>query len=76
MHEETGRSKNLSPDTVKGTTVVIGLLVDDPDAVAASAVAAGATELSPMQDYDYGYRQGTIADPFGHHCMIEKNTFG
>jgi uncharacterized glyoxalase superfamily protein PhnB len=25
-----------------------------------------------MQDYDYGYRQGVIADPFGHQWLFEK----
>ena len=75
MHEEVSRDSEVSPMTVSATTVVIGLLVDDPDEIAKRAVAAGAKELSPMQDYDYGYRQGTFADPFGHHWMLEKNTF-
>ena len=75
MHEEVSRISEISTATAKGTTVVIGLLVDDPDAIFKKAVASGAIELSPMQDYDYGYRQGTIRDPFGHHWMIEKNTF-
>jgi PhnB protein len=35
------------------------------------ALEAGATLLSPAQDYDYGYRQGIILDPFGHQWMIE-----
>jgi PhnB protein len=72
MHEEVTREKELSPGTLGGTTVVIGLFVDDPDGVAAKAVAAGGREISPVQDYDYGYRQGTIQDPFGHHWLIEK----
>jgi PhnB protein len=72
LHEETGRSNELSPHTVKGTTVVLGLFVDDPDAIMEQALAAGATTITPMQDYDYGYRQGNIADPFGHHWTIEK----
>jgi PhnB protein len=75
MHDEVSKDSKLSPATVNGTTVVIGLLVDDPDAVAQNAIAAGGKVISPMQDYDYGYRQGTISDPFGHHWMIEKNTF-
>jgi PhnB protein len=37
----------------------------------ARAIAAGAKEISPAQDYDYGYRQGEIKDPFGHHWLIE-----
>jgi len=73
MHEESSRSDQRSPETVGATTVILGLLVDDPDEVASKAVAAGAVELSPVQEYDYGYRQGTIKDPFGHHWTIEKN---
>ncbi|MEO5682669.1 MAG: hypothetical protein ABIQ88_08505 [Chitinophagaceae bacterium] len=38
-----------------------------------NAVAAGATEISPVRDYDYGYRQGEIKDPFGHTWLIEMN---
>jgi PhnB protein len=50
----------------------MGLMVADPDSVIEKAIAAGATVISPMQDYDYGYRQGDIRDPFGHQWMIEK----
>jgi PhnB protein len=76
MHEEVGRDSNFSPGTVSGTTVVIGLLVADPDAVAAKAAAAGGTVLSPVKDYEYGYRQGTVRDPFGHHWQIERKPTG
>jgi PhnB protein len=76
MHEETGKASNFSPHTVSGTTVVIGLLVPDPDAVAAKAEAAGGTILSPVRDYEYGYRQGTVKDPFGHHWQIERTPAG
>jgi len=72
MHEEVSRDGDLSPSTLNATTIVIGLLVDDPDKLAARAIAAGATELSPVQDYEYGYRQGTISDPFGHHWCLER----
>ncbi|MEP7141394.1 MAG: hypothetical protein ABI707_00930 [Ferruginibacter sp.] len=43
----------------------------DVDAVMDQAIAAGAIETSPAQDYDYGYRQGKIKDPFGHYWLIE-----
>ena len=76
MHEEMGGDNNLSPDTAKGTTVVLGLLVPDPDAVAAKAEAVGGTILSPVKDYEYGYRQGTIKDPFGHHWQVERTPAG
>jgi PhnB protein len=72
LHEETFKSSLFSPEKYNGSTVVIGLFVTDVDAVISSAIAAGATILSPAQDYDYGYRQGKIKDPFGHIWMIEK----
>jgi PhnB protein len=73
LHEETFKSSLFSPEKYNGSTVIIGLFVTDVDAVMNSAIAAGATILSPAQDYDYGYRQGKIKDPFGHIWMIEKN---
>ena len=72
MHEEVKRDNELSPSTLNATSIVIGLLVDNPDELAARAVAAGAVELSPVQEFDYGYRQGTIRDPFGHHWCLER----
>lgn len=76
MHEEVSRDNNFSPGTVSGTTVVMGLLVPDPDAVAAKATAAGSIVLSPVRDYEYGYRQGTVRDPFRHQWLIEKKPSG
>ena len=72
MHEEVTRIDELSPETLKGTTIAIGLFVSDPHAVMDKAVAAGGTQLDPVTDYDYGYRQGCVADPFGHHWLLEK----
>jgi PhnB protein len=72
LHEQVHHDKRFNPDQYKGTTVLLGLFVPDVDAVMKSAIAAGAEELSPAQDYEYGYRQGVIKDPFGHHWMIEK----
>jgi len=62
----------IAPAEHNGTTVLIGLFVEDVDALMQQAITAGATETSPAEDYDYGYRQGTIKDPFGHLWMIEK----
>jgi PhnB protein len=72
MHEEVTRINELSPETLKATTIAIGLFVSDPHAVMAKAVAAGGTEIDPVTDYDYDYRQGCLADPFGHHWLLEK----
>jgi len=71
-HEETNRNKALSPETLKATSVAIGLFVDDPHAMMAKALAAGGTGIDPVQDYDYDYHQGTFADPFGHHWVVQK----
>ena len=72
LHEEVSRISELSPETLKATTIAIGLFVSDPHAVMAKSVAAGGTEIDPVTDYDYNYRQGCLADPFGHHWLIEK----
>lgn len=72
LHEEVSRDREFSPQKLRGTTTIIGLLVENPDEVFESAVSAGGIQLRGMQDHDYGYRQGTIADPFGHHWEIEK----
>lgn len=72
LHEEVARNSEMSPVTLNGTSVEIGLFVADPDAFAAKAIAAGAKEINAMQDYDYGYRQGTFIDPAGHHWTFQK----
>jgi PhnB protein len=59
-----------SPETAGATTVRVSLHVDDPDAAAARAVAAGAKEMFPVADQPYGLRQGRVVDPFGHHWLI------
>jgi PhnB protein len=61
-----------SPETARVTTVRISLEVEDPDVVAARAVAAGGTEMFPVADQPYGMRQGRVVDPFGHHWLIGK----
>jgi len=63
---------NLSPRSLNGTTVRMNLVVDDPDATAAQAVGAGASEIFPVADQPYGMRQGRVADPDGHHWLIGK----
>jgi PhnB protein len=60
------------PTTCRSGNVPIrmGLIVANPDAFAASAIAAGATEVYPVADQDYDYRLGHIIDPYGHHWEI------
>ena len=72
LHEESKDGRNQSPDKAGCTTLTIGLDVEDVHAVVAKAAASGATVVSPVIDYAYGYRQGEIRDPFGHHWLIER----
>lgn len=70
--DENPSAHNLSPEALKGTTVRLSLIVDDPDTVARRAIAAGGRELFPVTDHAYGMRQGRVVDPFGHHWLIGK----
>lgn len=72
LHDETPKSHELGPPMLNGTTVVVHLLSQRADDLMAQALKAGATVLSPMTDYEYGYRQGNLRDPFGHHWCIER----
>jgi PhnB protein len=59
-----------SPESFGGSPVSILLYVDDVDATARQAVAAGAREVRPVKDQFYGDRSGTFVDPFGHTWSI------
>jgi PhnB protein len=54
------------PESLGGSPVGILLYVEDVDAQASRATAAGAKVLRPVTDQFYGDRSGTFADPFGH----------
>ena len=71
LHEVT-KPYFFSPGKNNGTSCLIGLFVPDVQAVMDNAVKAGAKQISPSTDYEYGYRQGEIEDPFGHRWLIEK----
>jgi PhnB protein len=63
-----------SPKAIGGTAVSLHLYVEDVDAVARQAVAAGAKERRAVQDQFYGDRTGSFEDPFGHvwHIATHK----
>ena len=54
------------PQAIGGTPVSLLVYVQDVDAQARKATAAGAKEMRPVQDQFYGDRSGTFTDPFGH----------
>ena len=70
--DESPENLNFSPQTLGGGTVRMVMVVDDPDAAFARAVAAGATTVWPVEDQPYGWRVGRVVDPFGHHWEIGK----
>jgi PhnB protein len=72
VHEEKPSSGQLEPIKINGVTALVGLFVEDVDKLITKAINAGATMINPPQDYDYGYRQGEIKDPFGHIWLIQK----
>lgn len=53
-----------------GGGVILDVLCDDPDALAAKAVERGAQVVFPVRDQPYGSRQGRIRDPFGHQWIV------
>jgi PhnB protein len=71
VSDESPEHENFSPESVGGGTVRMLLIVPDPDASIAQAVAAGATEVAPAAD-EHGWRLGRVRDPFGHHWEIGK----
>ena len=70
--DESPEHQNFSPETLGGGTVRMVIVTDDPDALFAQAIAAGAKEVWPVADQRYGWRVGRLVDPFGHHWEIGK----
>lgn len=69
--EESPQHLNFSPESLGGCSVRMLLIVEDPAAVCAQAVAAGAIEVAPVVDA-HGWRLGRIVDPSGHHWEIGR----
>jgi PhnB protein len=71
VSDESPPTKNFSPESLGGSTVRLLLVVDDPRAIAAQALAAGATEVAPVAE-EHGWLLGRIEDPYGHQWEIGK----
>ena len=69
--DESPEHLNFSPETLNGGTARLVMVVSDPDAAFARAVAAGA-KLVRVVNNEYGWRLGRIVDPYGHHWEIGK----
>jgi uncharacterized glyoxalase superfamily protein PhnB len=64
---------NRSPQSLGGSTVPIGLFVEDVDAFAEKAIAVGAKVVFPIADWFYGDRGGRLEDPFGHLWIVSTH---
>lgn len=69
--DESPDHLNFSPETLGGSTARLALVVEDPDAAVAKALAAGAREVRALAD-EHGWRLGRIEDPYGHHWEIGR----
>lgn len=81
LAEQTPEYGTRCPSQAGFTTVRIELFVDDPVAVHARALTAGATLGSPVKEHTHETSgpnpihrmlQGSVLDPFGHKWLIGK----
>jgi PhnB protein len=70
LNDENPAWGALGPKTLKGTPVTIHFYVEDVDAAARRAVAAGAKVVMEVADMFWGDRYGVFEDPFGHRWSI------
>jgi len=69
--DESPEHKNFSPEALGGGTVRMVMVVDDPEAAFAKAVAAGAVTVWPVGN-QHGWRLGRVVDPYGHQWEIGR----
>lgn len=69
--DESPEHANFSPASLGGGSVRMLLVVPDPDATIAAAVAAGARVIYDAAEA-HGWRLGRIVDPYGHHWEIGR----
>lgn len=74
--DESPEHSNFSPESLGGGTIRMVMIVDDPDATFAHAIASGAEVVRPVKNQEYGWRVGRVVDPFGHHWEIGKPISG
>ena len=65
---EIGR---FSPRAIGGATGRMLLVVDDPESLLVTAVAAGATQTSPV-GREHGWLLGRLVDPSGHEWEVGR----
>lgn len=66
LGDEWPDAPNKAPSTLGASTGVLFVYTTDVDALWARAIAAGATEVFPLQVQFYGDKAGRVQDPYGH----------
>ncbi len=61
-----------SPETLRGSTCVFQVGVEDVDDAFRHAVDEGAVPITPPADMFWGDRYGWVGDPFGHVWALSK----
>lgn len=70
LTEEKADWNNHAPPSLKGSPVILNLVIDDVDATAQRLIDAGAEVVFPVADQFYGHREGRFRDPFGHLWIV------
>jgi len=70
LADEFPERNAFSAKHFQGSPINLLLYVEDVDAVAQGAVAAGATVVRPVENQFYGDRTGVFLDPFGFQWSI------
>jgi PhnB protein len=69
LGDEAPAHGHYSPESLGGATARLILIVPDPEAMFAKALAAGACEIFAVHEA-HGWRLGQLVDPFGHRWEI------
>ena len=70
MSEENEQFGSRSPQTHGGSPVFLMIYVPGVDVAFAKAIAAGCTQVKPVEDQFYGDRSGTAMDPYGYQWTL------
>src|SRR3984893_18830403 len=70
LADEFPEMGSRSPQSLGGSPVSLYLYVDDVDALAKQAEAAGAEVVRPVKDQVYGERSGSFDDSFGRQGTL------
>ncbi len=68
--DESREHGMLGPKSAGTASGWLHLVVPDADALAAKAIASGATELQPVAEMFWGDRYGMVEDPWGHRWAL------